>query len=253
MKKKTFLLCIVTLIFITLMFQNAYGATYMKQKQHTDAVTIMGTMQPAHDVIVESWITPTKMVVMNKKQKTVIDIDKKIITTANHEEKTIVTMPTDFSKNMNKEMGNMSQEEKASFEQVMSKMMKMNVTVIETKESKKIGKWNCRKYLQTIETAMGTTNSEIWATEDIKIDGELYAKHSAGMMAQMPGMSQNIDAIMQEIKKIKGVHVYSEQTTMMMGQSMKSSVELMEFKEVKAPGSIFDLPSGYKQVDAFKQ
>ena len=36
-----------------------------------------------------------------------------------------------------------------------------------------------------------------------------------------------------------------------MGQSMKSSVELMEFKEDKAPINVFDLPSGYKQTDAF--
>ncbi|MBN2179216.1 MAG: hypothetical protein JW743_07275 [Deltaproteobacteria bacterium] len=252
MRKTTFLLCIVSILSLTLLFQNAYGAAYMKQKEHIDAVKIMGTMQPAHDLIVESWITPTKMAIMNEKQKTVIDLDKKTITTANHEEKTIVSMPMDFSKKMNKEIGEMSQEEKDSFEQVMNKMMQMNVKVEETKERKKIGKWNCRKYIQTIEMAMGTTNSEIWATEEIKVDGELYAKHSTGMMAQMPGMSQNIDAIMQEIKKIKGVHVYSEQTTVMMGQTMKSSVELIEFKEVKAPSNIFDLPAGYKKVEAFQ-
>ena len=54
------------------------------------------------------------------------------------------------------------------------------------------------------------------------------------------------------IKKINGVHVYSEQTTNMMGQSMKSSVRLMEFKEDKAPISVFDLPSGYKKSGAFR-
>jgi hypothetical protein len=252
LRKKTFLLCILTLMLLTLVFQNAYGATYMKQKQHTDAVKIMGTMQPAQDLIVESWITPNKMVVMNQKQKTVVDLDKKMITTANHAEKTIVSIPMDFSKNMNQEMGNMSPEEKAEFEQAMSKMMEISVAVEETKERKKIGKWNCRKYLQTITMAMGTTKSEIWATEDIKIEGEVYAKYSAGMMAQMPGMGQNMSAMMKELKKIKGVHVYSEQTMIMMRQSMKSSIELMEFKEVKAPGNVFDLPAGYKKVDAFK-
>jgi len=146
----------------------------------------------------------------------------------------------------------MSPEEKAEFEQVMSKMMQLTVTVEETKERKKIGKWNCRKYLQTITMAMGTTKSEIWATEDIKVEGEVYAKYSAGMMAQMPGMGQSMSAMMKEIKKIKGVHVYSEQTMIMMSQSMKSSIELMEFKEVKAPGNVFDLPAGYEKVEAFK-
>ncbi len=252
MKKKTCLMWIVTLMFLTFMFQNAYGAIYMKQKQHTDAVKIMGNTQPAQDLISESWITSNKMVIMNKKQKTIIDIDKKIITMVNHEKKTIVSMPMDFSKNMDKKIGGMSSEEKAGFQQVMGKMMQFNVKVEEKNERKKIGKWNCRKYIQTIKMAMATINSEIWATQDIKVDEELYAKYSAGMLARMPGMSQNISSIMQEIKKINGVHVYSKQNTIMMGQSIKSSVELMEFKEDKAPINVFDLPSGYKQTDAFK-
>jgi len=46
MRKTTFLMSIATFMLVTLVFQSAYGATYMKQKQHTDAVKIMGTMQP---------------------------------------------------------------------------------------------------------------------------------------------------------------------------------------------------------------
>ena len=252
MKKKTFLKWGMVLMLLTLMFQNAYGAIYMKQKQHTDAVKIMGNTQPAQDLIVESWITSNKMVVMNKEQKTIIDIDKKIITMANHEKKTIVSTPMDFSKNMDKKIGDMSPEEKAGFQQVMGKMMQFNVKVEEKNERKKIGKWNCRKYIQTIEMVMGTINSEIWATQDIKIDKELYAKYSAGMLAQMPGMSQNMSTITQELKKIKGVHVYSEQTITMMGQPMKSSIELIEFKEGKAPSNVFDLPAEYKKAGAFR-
>ena len=89
MRKKIILLLIVTMFSLVFLIQNAFGAVYMKQKQHSDAVKIMGTEQPARDMIVESWITTNKMVTMNNKQKTVIDLDKKTITTANHEEKTI--------------------------------------------------------------------------------------------------------------------------------------------------------------------
>ncbi len=251
MKEKTLLKWIMTLILFTLMFQNAYGDIYMKQKQHTDTVIMMGKTQPAQDLINESWITSDKVVMMNEKQKTIIDMDRKIITMVNHEKKAIVDMPMDFSKKMDKK-GDMSAEEKAEFQQFMSKMMQIDVKVEETNERKKIGKWNCRKYLQTIKMAMGTTNSEIWATQDIKVDGDIYTKYSVGMLAQMPGMSQNMDAIKQEIKKIKGVHVYSEQTIMMMGQPMKSSIELMEFKEGKAPSNVFDLPAEYHKEGAFR-
>ena len=241
----------MALILLTLMFQNAYGDIYMKQKQHIDAVSMMGQTQPAQDVINESWITSDKVVTMSEKQKVIIDMDKKIITMVNHEQKAIVDMPMDFSKKMDKK-GDMSPEEKAGFQQFMGKMMQMDVKVEETDERKKIGKWNCRKYLQTIKMAIGTTNSEIWATQDIKVDEDLYAKYSVGMLAQMPGMSQNMSAITQELKKIKGVHVYSEQTVTMMGQPMKSSIELIEYKEGKAPSNVFDLPAEYKKAGAFR-
>ncbi len=251
MKEKTFIKWGMALIFLTLMFQNAYADIYMKQKQHTDAVTMMGQTQPAQDMINESWITTDKIVIMTEKQKVIMDMDKKSMTMINHETKSIVDMPMDFSKMMKKE-GDMSTEEKAEFQQFMGKMMQMDLKVEETNERKKIGKWNCRKYLQTINMAMGTTNSKIWATEDIKVDEELYIKYSVGILAQMPGMSQNMSAITQELKKIKGVHVYSEQTITMMGQAMKSSIELIEFKEGKAPSNIFDLPAEYKKTGAFR-
>jgi hypothetical protein len=251
MKEKTLLKWGIALIFLTLMFQNAYADIYMKQKQHIDAVTMMGQTQPAQDVVSESWITSDKVVNMSKKQKVVIDMDKKIITMIDHGAKSIVEMPMDFSKNMDKK-GDMSQEEKAQFQQIMGTMMQMDVKVEETNERKKIGKWNCRKYLQTIQMAMGTTKSEIWTTEDIKVDEDLYAKYSVWMLSQIPGMNQNMDAIMQELKKIKGVQVYTEQTITMMGQAMKSTIELMEIKEGKAPSNIFDLPAGYKKTGAFR-
>ena len=251
MKEKRFIKWGMALIFLTLMFQNAYADIYIKQKQHSDAVTMMGQTQPAQDVISESWITSDKIVIISEKQKVIMDMDKKSMTMINHETKSIVDMPMDFSKMMKKE-GDMSAEKKAEFQEFMGKMMQMDLKVEETNERKKIGKWNCRKYLQTINMAMGTTNSEIWATEDIKVDGDLYTKYSVGILAQMPGMGQNMSTITQELKKIKGVQVYSEQTITMMGQAMKSSIELIEFKEGKAPSNIFDLPTGYKKAGAFR-
>ena len=116
MNEKTFLKWGMALIFLTLMFQNAYADIYIKQKQHTDAVTMMGQTQPAKDVISESWITSDKIVIISEKQKVIMDMDKKSMTMINHETKSIVDMPMDFSKMMKKE-GDMSTEEKAEFQQ----------------------------------------------------------------------------------------------------------------------------------------
>lgn len=250
MKKKIFLKYGVALTLLMLMLQSAYADIYMKQKQHTDAISMMGQTQPAENVISESWITSDKIVIINDNEKLIIDMDKKMMTMVNHEEREIVNMPMDFSENMDKK-GNISPEEKAGFQQFMDKMMQIEIKVEETNERKKIGKWNCRKYIQTINMAMGTTHSEIWATEEIKVDEDLYTKYMVGMLSQMPGMSQNMSAITQELKKIKGVHVYSEQTMTMMGEPMKSSMELIEIKEKKVPSSVFDLPAGYKKAADF--
>ncbi len=251
MRKKAFTIWLISLIFFALLSNHAYGDLYMKQKQHNDAMTVMGYTQPAQDLIVESWITSSKIVIMNPKQKVIVDIDKKIIIMANHENKTIVSIPLDFSKIMNPKGTDMSTKEKADLQKFMGNMMKMNVTVQETNETKKIGKWNCRKYIQTLGMALGTINAEIWATADIKVDKELYTKYFAGMMAQIPGVSQNLGTILQEMQKINGVHVLTKQTTKMMGQNINSSIELIEFKEGKAPADVFILPKGYKKTTGF--
>ena len=112
MSKRSFPIWIVTFVLVTMMLQNVYSDVYMKQKQHSDALTIMGQTQPAQDLIVESWLTPGKMVVISKKQTIVMDLDKKVVTMANHEKKTIMSMPMDFSKLMDKKGPEMSAEDK---------------------------------------------------------------------------------------------------------------------------------------------
>lgn len=246
MKEKSVIKWVMVLIFTTVMVQSAFADIYMKQKQHTDAVTMMGQTQPATDLINEIWITADKVVILNGQQKTIMDMDKKTMTMVDHKAKSIIEIPMDFSKGMS-EKKDMSTEEKAQFQKMMGKMMQMDIKVEATDERKKIGKWNCRKYIQTTKMAFGTITSEIWATEDIDVDKDLYAEFTVGMLSKVPGMNQNMDAIKQEIKKIKGVQVYSEQNTMMMGQTMKSSLELIEFKKGNAPDDLFDQPAGYQK------
>jgi len=252
MRRKAALFLCAGVIFSAILSNSVFADIYMKQKQHSDAMSIMGHTQPAQDMIVESWITPEKMVIINPKHKIVLDMVKKEVTIADNEKKTITTMPLDFSKMMDKETEKMSAEEKAELQKFMGGMMQLKVNVEPTNETKKIGDWNARKYIETIEMGMGNIRSEIWATPDIKIDKDLYAKFSAGMMAQIPGVSQNMGTLMKEIKKIDGVQVLTTQTTQMMGQSMNSSTELLEYKEGTAPADAFKLPTRYKNTNPFR-
>ena len=237
---------------IVLLPHAAYADVFMKQKQHTDAVNIMGQTQPAQDIVSDIWITNTRMVSSNEKQKIVFDLERKVVMFANHEQKTVATMPMDFSTMVEKQSGDMSTEERADFQQFMGRMMNIKVNVQPTSEKKKIGKWNCTKYIQTMEMGMGTITSTIWATNDIRVDQDLYAQFTTAVMAQMPGVSQNAAEIIKESKKIKGVQVLTKQTTEMMGQSMGSTVELIEYKEGKAPVSAFAMPAGYETQKMFE-
>ncbi len=237
---------------VVLLPHTTHADVFMKQKQHTDAMSVMGQSQPAEDVVADIWMTDTKMVSSDEKQKIVFDLKQKTITLADHEQQTVATMPMDFTKMVDQQGGDMSAEDKADFQKFMGRMMNIQVSVKPTSEKKKIGKWNCTKYIQTMEMGMGTITSEIWATTDINIDHDLYAQFTTAVMAQMPGVSQNAAAIIKESKKIKGVHVFSIQTTEMMGQSFKSTIELLEVKNGTAPVSAFAMPTGYKTQKMFE-
>ena len=91
---------------------------------------------------------------------------------------------------------------------------------------------------------MGTTSyAETWATEDIKIDYELYRNLSLSLMGQMTG----IEDMLKEMEKIKGIVVLQESTMSMMGTDVKSSQELLEVSDKPAPAGTYTVPEGYNK------
>ena len=232
----------MVIIFVLFLCNTAFTADiYMKIKTHTDGFEMMGQKQPAQDLIQEVWMTKDRISTSSKEQASVILLDKKVMYIINHTKKTYMEMPMDFSKMM-------PDADDAEMKGMMQNMMKVKISVTPTEEKKKINKWNCKKYIQKIETFMGPMNMEVWASEDIKIDQNLYLKYASSMFSQMPGMQAYIKEIEKEMKKIKGVTVLSMTDMAVMGQSMKSSTELLEVKEGKAPAKAFEIPKGYKKT-----
>jgi hypothetical protein len=120
--------------------------------------------------------------------------------------------------------------------------MKPSVSVTATGETQKIKNWNCKKYNMTM-SMMGTKSTgEIWATEDIKIDYDLYRNLTYSIMGQTPG----VEDMMKEMSKVKGIVVQSTSTVSMMGTDVKSSQELMEVSDQSAPAGTYEVPNGYK-------
>lgn len=220
----------------------------IKQKVHADAFTIMGQEQPATDMIQSIWITDNGFSTIDEKTTEIILLNKKIMYKIDHAKKTYVEIPFDFDKLIESAAGekNMSEETK----NMMKNMMKIEFTVTPTNDKKKINGWNCTKYIQKMTTMMGSIDIEVWASQDIKIDKNIYKKYSTSLFSTMPGMQKNMAAINKELKKIKGITVKSISTMNMMGTSINTWTEILEYKEGKAPASAFEVPAGYTKAEA---
>jgi hypothetical protein len=231
---------------------------YMKQKTHTGSFTMMGQTQPEKDEIMVFWLGENNVRTDQETAKTsvILKSDKKLLYMLDHNKMQYSEMPLDFDKMFEEAAaaeGGDDPEKAEAMKKMpgfMKNMMKgvmgnMSAKVTDTGETKKIGSWNCRKYLIEMDMGMGgKTNSESWATEDLKIDYTKAFTAANAMMASMPGFEK----IIQEMKKVKGVVVLQTAKVTMMGAEVTSTTELIEATEKDAPAGNYDVPAGYKKV-----
>lgn len=223
---------------------------FIKQKNHTDGYSMMGQTQPARDDIFSTWMGKD-MARMDHGEDTsiIIRLDKNLMYMINHADMEYTEIPVDSKEGILTSAlagSDLSSEEQAEAKKMMAKfsgMMKPDVKVTETSESKKIKDWNCRKYDMKMSMMGMTTNSEVWATEEVKIDFELYRSLAFSLMGQTPG----IEDMMKEMSKIKGIVVWQEGTMSVMGSDVKSTTELLEMTEKSAPAGTYEVPEGYEK------
>jgi hypothetical protein len=260
MKKTRILQISLLAVLVGLVFAAAQARAdiYMKQKTHTDAFQMMGKSQPAKDDVMTFWLGENKVRTDMESAKTssILLSDKKLLYMIDHNKMQYAEMPLDFDKMISDAAaaGAGDDPEKAKAMEKMPGFMKnmmknamgdMSAKVTETGETKKIGDWNCRKYLIEMNLGMaGTSMSESWATEDLKIDYTRAFTAANAMMASMPGFEK----IIQEMKKVKGVVVYQTAKTKVMGSELTSTTELIEASDKAAPAGNYDIPAGYKKV-----
>jgi len=223
---------------------------YIKQKNHTDGFFMIGQTQPAKDDLFVTWMSKDKARLDHGEDTSIIiRLDKKVMYTINHAKMKYAELP--YSETGDILMAaisgsDLSDEEQAEAQKMMkgfAQMMQPEVSVKETGEMQKIKNWKCKKYIMTMKMMGTTTTSEVWATEDIKIDYELYITLSLSMMHKTPGL----DKMLEEMKKIKGLTVLSIGTTSMMGTDVKTTQELVEVSEESAPAGTYEVPNGYKK------
>jgi len=115
----------------------------------------------------------------------------------------------------------------------ISAMMTPELEIEETEQRRKIKEWNCGKYLLKMKILGQTYLSEIWATEDIPIDYDLYRALSSAMVANQPGFQE----MFEEMKKIKGIAVLTTSSASAMGATVKTKEEIVEVRQEPALNS----------------
>lgn len=224
--------------------------TVIKQVTSADAFEMMGQKVPARTDTSTTWLTTGMSRMDQGDTATVIMLmEENLVYMIDHNKKSYVEMPLDALGDVEKMMGidENDEEDKAQLEMMkgMMSMMQMKVTVKPTEETQKIKDWNCTKYLVSTKMGMGSVESEIWATEDPKIDFEMFLEISQSFKAMFPGFKE----VLEEMKKIKGIAVMTDATVDMMGAKVHSTTEVIEIAEKSAPEGTYEVPKGYEKTE----
>ncbi len=242
-------LCGLAFLALLMMPGTTRADTFIKQVTHTDAFEVMGQKQAAKDDTSSIWMAKDKACMSGSDNKSsILRADKGIMYFIDHEKKTYSEMPIEALGDIKKMAGLEDDEEAAQAAEMMqgmaAGMMSMKVTVTPTDEKKKIKDWSTKKYIIEVKMPMGSTKSELWASEDIQIDYNMFYALTNALMAKMPGFQEALE----EMKKVKGLTVLSVDEAQVMGTTVKTTTTLLEHADKSAPAGIFDIPKDYKKV-----
>jgi hypothetical protein len=266
---------------------NVTADVFMKQVTHTGEMQMMGHTQPEKTDTASIGLAKDMAAMISPEGHVIFRADKDSMYVLDPAQKTYQAMALatvrEMSKaagtmgeEMSKAMEGMSEEDKAQMKKVMEKLkdnpqMKemadkmmgnasgsasgesageaepfMTVKVTPTDETKTINGWDTKKYTATMKMMMGTGTMEIWAAPSLQIDADMYNTLQASMMVG----SNGFDDLVAEMKKIDGVPVYSVHKVDMMGTTIESTMQLLEFKgDASAPAEVFTIPADYTQVE----
>lgn len=223
------LLCVGTVL---------HADLYIKSKMHMDAIAVMGQNRPASDTVLEQWMGPDAFASVAGDTTTLIDFKANKLYIINNAAKTYVeaALPLDMVKLLPPEAAQ------------MAGMMKATVTVMPNGQTKTVGAWPCQGYDVTIAMMMMKISIVMWATKSLGAEMKPYMDRAYTTLLK----TQNAffdDAALKEYQKIDGFPVASETTMDMMGQAIKSTMEVVEVSKKAAPAGVYTLPAGYKKND----
>jgi len=253
-------------LFFTVSAQLYSSDLFIKQKAHTDGFDIRGQKGEEVEVIQSLWITDKGLSAIDQESTHIIFFKEQLWIRVNHETKTYSEMAFPFD-SLLKSIGLAESEADPKFNESMTQS-NTELLITSTEEKKKFNTWNCSKYLQKFTGAMGSYDTEIWATQDIQIKpvtkfwmifilfhevkkrspiffvNDVFQRYLTGLLKTAIS-----GKLYEEINKIKGIIAWSESTMTLGETAVKSSTELLEYKEGDAPAHVFEIPAEYTQTD----
>jgi hypothetical protein len=215
----------------------ASADTLLVQKQHTDAMSMMGHDEPAKDETIETWLSTTGIARHGGPIDTVVRFDDKKLYVINHAQKTYSTIALPF------EFKSLVPPEQQAMMEQMEKMMAMEVTVTPTSETKQVGSWSAKRYDATV-TGMGMKMEIVsWLSKDVGIDYAAYREY----VKNASGLQPRADW-MKKLAELDGFPVLQETTMTVMGKPFKTRSELVSVDERSAPAGTYEPPAGYKET-----
>jgi len=225
---------------VVLMTCGAAGADFrVIQQHHQDGFSMMGQTQAPTDEEHVTWIGDKKLQMDQGSTSTIVQLEAGKMIIINHDDKTYteIDLPVDIAALMPPGMA----------EQMMA-MLKFDVSVTASDETKKVGEWNAKRYDLKMTSTMMSLDSVIWASKDTPIDQAHYLGLFSKVMSLQPGMG----GMMEQMRQIDGYTVAQEGTMSMkfMGETTIGSSDVVKsIDDVDPPAGTYDVPAGYAKKD----
>ncbi len=233
--KKTMIMSVVVLMAV-----GVANAEYKVVLQHhQDGFSMMGQTQAPTDEEHVTWIGTKKLRMDQGSSSTIVDVEAGKMMLLDHDDKTYteVDLPVDLAALMPPGMA----------EQMMA-MLKFDVTVTASEETKKVGEWNAKRYDLKMTSAMMSLDTVIWASTETPIDHEAFFNLFSVVMSLQPGM----DSMLEKMRQIDGYVVSQEAAMSMkfMGETTVGSTDVVtSIEKVDAPAGIYDPPADYAKEE----
>lgn len=231
---------IMFIIVVVLLAVGAASADYKVVLQHhQDGFAMMGQTQAPTDEEHVTWIGDKKLRMDQGSSSTIVDVGAGKMMLLDHDDKTYteVDLPVDLAALMPPGMA-----------EQMLEMLKFDVTVAASDETKKVGEWNAKRYDLKMTSAMMSLDTVIWASTETPIDQAAFFDLFSVVMSLQPGM----DSMMEQMRQIDGYVVSQEAAMSMkfMGETTVGSTDVVtSIAKVDAPAGTYDPPAEYAKEE----